>query len=274
MVKDNVIFKLVKNEKELENVLRQIANLRKRGIKPEEILKRVFNLRDEEVKKWFGWIMGTISWISRKGLENLIEEYKQRYREFKEKEKDKPKEKKTGKKEDKTEKKTTRRKKTTEEKLEDAAESAVERKLLDHIRKISLEQLREVIENGLLVKEYEEQLRQEAIEQYKRAYISERARRELLNEALFMFLSGLIDRRTLAQIVLSILLDEMIEPKMFVIPKVENVKKPKRKAKSKPKKEHKEEPKKEPEYVSTLEEPKISFIVVGGEPDGGKESAN
>jgi len=211
MVKDNVIFKLVKNEKELENVLRQIANLRKRGIKPEEILKRVFNLRDEEVNKWFGWIMGTISWISRKGLENLIEEYKQRYREFKEKEKEeKPKK-------EKKEKKTTRRKKTTEQKLEDASESAVERKLLDHIRKISLEQLREVIENGLLVKEYEEQLRQEAIEQYKKLYIKERARRELLNEALFMFLSGLIDRRTLAQLILSIAFDELFEPKLIPV---------------------------------------------------------
>ena len=207
MVKDSIIFKLVSNESELENVLRQIAKLREQGMKPREILKRVFNLREEETKEWVTWLLGIFSWIERSNLEHVISKYKERYRKEKEKEEKK----------EKTEKKTASRKKTTEEKLEDAAESAVERKLLEHIRKISVEQLREVIENGLLVKEYEEQIKQEMIEQYKKAYVKERARRELLNEALFMFLSGLIDRRTLAQIVLSIALDEIIEPKLFPI---------------------------------------------------------
>jgi len=216
IAKENILFKLISNEKELENVIHQIAKLKEQGKKLSEITKRVFGVREEELPQWNRIVHHILIVIGQKSVKGAVEYFKQKYEESK-KEKAEKKTEKTEKETEKKVEKKTRRKKTTEEKLEDAAESAVERKLLEHIRKISVEQLREVIENGLLVKEYEEQIRQEAIEQYKKAYVKERARRELLNEALFMFLSGLIDRRTLAQIVLSIALDELIEPKLFPI---------------------------------------------------------
>jgi len=217
MNKENIIFRVVSNERELENVIHQIAKLKEQGKTTDEITKRVFGVREDELAEWKKVLRHIFIVIGRKGVENAVEYFKEKYRESKKKEKAEKKTEKTEKETEKKVEKKTRRKKTTEQKLEDAAESAVERKLLEHIRKISVEQLREVIENGLLVKEYEEEIKQEMIEQYKKAYVKERARRELLNEALFMFLSGLIDRRTLAQIVLSIALDELIEPKLFPI---------------------------------------------------------
>jgi len=216
IAKENILFKLISNEKELENVIHQIAKLKEQGKKLSEITKRVFGVREEELPQWNRIVHHILIVIGQKSVKGAVEYFKQKYEESK-KEKAEKKTEKTEKETEKKVEKKTSRKKTTEQKLEDAAESAVERKLLEHIRKISVEQLREVIENGLLVKEYEEQIKQEMIEQYKKAYVKERARRELLNEALFMFLSGLIDRRTLAQIVLSIALDEVIEPKLFPI---------------------------------------------------------
>jgi len=215
IAKENILFKLISNEKELENVIHQIAKLKEQGKKLSEITKRVFGAREEELPQWNRIVHHILIVIGQKSVKGAVEYFKQKYEESKKKEKAEKKTEKTEKETEKKVEKKTSRKKTTEEKLEDAAESAVERKLLEHIRKISVEQLREVIENGLLVKEYEEQIRQEAIEQYKKLYVKERARRELLNEALFMFLSGLIDRRTLAQIVLSIAFDELFEPKLI-----------------------------------------------------------
>lgn len=200
------VLKEFSNVHELEKVIRQIDNLREKGWEITKITENLFNVDKEkdEFDRYRMWVSRVINRIKRHSIDEAINFYREKYILLERQEEEKEKGKKRG-----------RPQKPVEEKLLDASKSAVERKLLEHIRKISLEQLREIIENGLLVKEYEEQIRQEVIEQYKKLYIKERARRELLNEGLFMFLSGLIDRRTLAQLILSIAFDELFEPKLI-----------------------------------------------------------
>lgn len=186
------VFEEFSNAFELERVIEQIHKLSQQGIKISEITERIFKSKEGKYRKW---VERVCKYIETHGLERTIERYKELYLSL-----TKPKE-----------------EKSLETKLLNASKNSVERSLTNYIRQISLQKLREIIEAGMLLKQYEEQLRRESFEKLKNAYISERARRELLNESLILFLAGLIDKKTLAQIILSIALDELFETKIVVI---------------------------------------------------------
>jgi len=204
------IIKQFKNVNELENVIRLIHKLYEQGMTYKEIVSRIFNPTNKrETNRYIVWTSRIIKKIEKEGLNEVIQYLKAKYIRAKEEKEEK--------------KKPTKSKKevTKESKLEDkllkASNSAVEKQLTDWIKKISIEQLREIIQNGMLVKQYEEELRQQEIRRYIQAYINEKARRELLNEALLYFLSGMLDQETLARVVLGIALDEMLSPSTVLI---------------------------------------------------------
>ena len=87
IAKENILFKLISNEKELENVIHQIAKLKEQGKKLSEITKRVFGVRDDELAEWKKVLRHIFIVIGRKGVENAVEYFKEKYRESKKKEK-------------------------------------------------------------------------------------------------------------------------------------------------------------------------------------------
>jgi len=90
-----------------------------------------------------------------------------------------------------------------EERLSRAGARKVLTELTKRTTNLSLQHLKRIIENGLLVDEILEDVWKEREEILKRIAVEERLKREILNEGLIYLLAGKIDREKFARLLLA-----------------------------------------------------------------------
>jgi len=90
-----------------------------------------------------------------------------------------------------------------EGRIEKTAEKAIVKEVVRYAANLSVQQLRRLLEQGMLVDEYAEKLRERQIERYKRIAAREMLMREILDEAFVYYLLGKIDKEKLARIVVA-----------------------------------------------------------------------
>ena len=100
--------------------------------------------------------------------------------------------------------------KETEDKTEESVSRSANRKILDEVRKyvrnLAVEQLKRILEQGMVVDMLYNEIIKARQEKFKKLFVEEAVKREILNEALVYYLAGKINREKLARVVLATLL--------------------------------------------------------------------